>query len=63
VHAYESVARRFLSERVRGEELGLEGLVAADVTRFVQGECRDGHVRGAKILVSALRSLLRDPAV
>src|SRR5262249_55134806 len=24
VHAYESVARRFLSERVRGEELGLE---------------------------------------
>lgn len=36
----------------------LEGLVAADVTRFVQGECRDGHVRGAKIVVSALRSLL-----
>jgi integrase/recombinase XerD len=38
--------------------LDLEGLVAADVTRFVQGESRDGQVRGAKIVVSALRSLL-----
>jgi len=58
VQGYESAARRFLSNRARGGELELEELVAADITRFVQGECRDGHVRGAKILVSALRSLL-----
>ena len=35
-----------------------EGLVAADVTRFVRGECRDGRVRGARLLTSGLRSLL-----
>ncbi len=59
VRGYESVGRRFLSERAKGGELDLEGLVAADVTRFVQGEVTpDGHVRGARILVSALRSLL-----
>jgi integrase/recombinase XerD len=58
VQGYESAARRFLSKRARGGELELEGLVAAEITRFVHSECRDGHVRGAKILVSALRSLL-----
>jgi len=58
VQGYESVARRFLSERTSGGELDLEVLVAADVTRSVQGECRDGRVRGARLLTSGLRSLL-----
>lgn len=59
VNGYEYIARRFLSVRARDGELDLDGLVAADVTRFVQGEIApDGHVRSAKILVSALRSLL-----
>jgi len=39
----------------------LEVLVAADVTRSVQGECRDGRVRGARLLTSGLRSLLHYP--
>ena len=40
VQGYESVARRFLSERARGGDSDLEGLVAADVTNFVQPDCR-----------------------
>jgi len=59
MHNYETVARRFLSEWAKGGELDLEGLVAADVTRFLQREFRDGHARGAKLLVTGMRSLLR----
>jgi integrase/recombinase XerD len=48
-------ARGFLA----GLERGLAGLDAADVTGFVAAECRRRSTGSAKILVTALRSLLR----
>jgi integrase/recombinase XerD len=56
---YAAEARLFLG-RVAGEDLdGLAGLTAAEVTRFVAAECRSRSNGSAKILVTALRSLLR----
>jgi site-specific recombinase XerD len=59
IGSYDTVARRFLLERAADGELKLEDLVAADVTRFVLGECGSRQVGDAKNVVTALRSLLR----
>jgi site-specific recombinase XerD len=52
---YLAEARLFLAEA--GPDLG--GLTAAGVTRFVAEQCRRRSTGSAKILVTALRSLLR----
>lgn len=53
------VAHRFLTACSQLEKLELDRLTAADVTRFVLQESRGRCVGTAKLLVSALRSLLR----
>ena len=56
---YVAEARLFL-ERAGGLDLGgLAGLSAAGVGGFVAGQCRGRSTGSAKILVTALRSLLR----
>ena len=54
-------ARLFLSERmsVRGGRTGVQGLCAADVTRYLLCECSRLGVGSAKNRVTELRSLLR----
>lgn len=59
IAGYRSAARPFLEQRVRGDQLELGGLKAADVTGFVLRSCRGHKVGSAKYLVPALRSLLR----
>jgi site-specific recombinase XerD len=59
VAGYRSAVRPFLEQRVRGDQLEWESLVAADVTRFVLRACKRLEVGSAKCLVTALRSLLR----
>lgn len=59
IAGYQSAVRPFLEQRVRRDRLELEGLKAADVTRFVLRACRSREVGSAKYLVTALRSLLR----
>jgi integrase/recombinase XerD len=48
----------FVAGRVRGGGLDLAGLTSGDVTRFVLGACRGRAVGSAKLIVTALRSLL-----
>src|SRR5215469_9311337 len=56
---YSAEARLFL-DRVAGADLGgLAGLSAGEVSRFVSAECCGRSTGSAKILVTALRSLLR----
>lgn len=56
---YSAEARLFL-DRVAGADLGgLAGLAAGEVSRFVSAECQRRSTGSAKILVTALRSLLR----
>jgi site-specific recombinase XerD len=56
---YVAEARLFL-DRVAGADLGgLAGLAAAEVSGFVAAECRSRSTGSAKIVVTALRSLLR----
>jgi integrase/recombinase XerD len=55
VRYYLDEARGFLS----GRECGLGALSAAEVSGFVAAECRRRSTGAAKILVTALRSLLR----
>jgi integrase/recombinase XerD len=59
VAGYRSAVGPFLEQRVRGDRLELDGLKAADVTEFVLRACRSREVWSAKVLVTALRSLLR----
>lgn len=59
VERYLGPARLFLSGRERPDGLDLGGLRAGDVTAFVVGQCRGRRVGSAKVLVTALRSLLR----
>ena len=59
VRGYAGEARAFLSYLDRPEGLDLSGLTAGEVTAYVVGECRRRHVGSAKVLVTALRSLLR----
>jgi site-specific recombinase XerD len=56
---YAQTARLFLDDRLSPEGLGLDRLSAADVMAFVSRECPARSVGSAKILVTALRSLLR----
>jgi integrase/recombinase XerD len=56
---YVAEARLFVV-RVAGEDLGgLAGLTAGEVSRFVTAECCSRSTGSAKIVVTALRSLLR----
>lgn len=58
---YETMARRFLSERasLSGDALGVVGLCGDDVARFLLKECSYLAVGSAKNRVASLRSLLR----
>jgi len=56
---YERVARLFLGDHERGEELALQRLSAADVSEFLARECPKRTVSGARDLVTELRPLLR----
>jgi integrase/recombinase XerD len=56
VRGYEAEARLFLARRPVGD---LHDLTAGDVTGFVVDECGTRSTGSAKILVTALRSLLR----
>ncbi len=58
VRGYVDIIRPFLAGRVMADGSGLERLAARDVSAFVLAEC-PGRSRGsAKLLVTALRSLL-----
>ena len=59
VECYLGPARLFLAECERAGSLDLDGLTAGDVTAFVVGQCRGRRAGSAKVLVTALRSLLR----
>jgi integrase/recombinase XerD len=59
VRGHEEVARRFLSRRVTGGTLDLDGLASSDVSAFVLAEARLRSVGSMKALVGPLRSLLR----
>jgi integrase/recombinase XerD len=57
---YVDCVRPFVSSRAREDgELGLVGLTPQDVLRFVLADCRRRPRRSAKLMVTALRSLLR----
>lgn len=57
---YESLARRFLRERVAADgAVVIEDLTGADVSSFLRGECARLSVGAAKGRVADLRSLLR----
>ena len=56
---YVDFVRPFVASRVRGEVLDLAGITAADVTGFVLASCPGRAVGSAKLIVCALRSLLR----
>ncbi len=59
VRGYVGEARSFLSRLDGPEGLDLSHLTAGEVNVYVVGECRRRHVGSAKVLVTALRSLLR----
>ncbi len=59
VRGYVGEARSFLSHLDRPEGLNLSRLTAGEVRAYVVGECRRRRVGSAKVLVTALRSLLR----
>jgi integrase/recombinase XerD len=56
---YVDFVRPFVSTRVHGDVLDLGGITAADVTGFVLSSCPGRAVGSAKLIVCALRSLLR----
>ena len=56
---YVDFVRPFVSIRVHGDVLDLAGITAADVTGFVLSSCPGRAVGSAKLIVCALRSLLR----
>jgi site-specific recombinase XerD len=59
VRYYLADARRFVTAFLDAEGSWLAGLDAADVIRFVVGECGRRSIGSAKILVTVMRSLLR----
>jgi len=59
VRGYVGSARSLLSHLERPDGLDLSRLTAGEVKAYVVGECRRRHVGSAKVLVTALRSLLR----
>jgi integrase/recombinase XerD len=57
---YVDCVRSFVSSRARGDgEVDLAGLTAQDVLGFVLADCQCRQRRSAKLMVTALRSLLR----
>jgi site-specific recombinase XerD len=56
---YVDCVRPFVMTRVRGDALDLAGVAAGDVTGFVVSACPGRAVGSAKLIVCALRSLLR----
>ncbi len=59
ITGYLAVARLFLARWERPDCLDLQRLTAGQVTAFVLDECGRRNVGSAKVLVTALRSLLR----
>ena len=55
---YLDAIRPFVTSRLRGEQLDLAGLTAADVTAFVVAACPGRPQGTAKLIVTTLRSLL-----
>ncbi len=56
---YVDFVRPFVATRAHGDVLDLAGITAADVTGFVLSACPGRAVGSAKLIVCALRSLLR----
>ena len=56
---YVDCVRPFVATRTSGDALEFAGLTAADVTAFVLASCPGRAVGSAKLIVCALRSLLR----
>lgn len=56
---YVDFVRPFVANRPRGDVLDLAAITAADVTGFVLSSCPGRAVGSAKLIVCALRSLLR----
>ena len=56
---YVDFVRPFVATRARGDVLDLAGITAAEVTGFVLSACPGRAVGSAKLIVCALRSLLR----
>jgi integrase/recombinase XerD len=56
---YVDCVRPFVAGRLQGGVLDLGGVTAGDVTGFVLGVCPGRAVGSAKLIVCALRSLLR----
>jgi len=56
---YLDFVRPFVAARARGDVLDLAGITAAAVTDYVLSACRGRAVGSAKLIVCALRSLLR----
>lgn len=56
---YQSIARRFLTERFGQEGLELNRLSIADVTTYVVRQSRTSNGHGSKYAATALRSVLR----
>jgi integrase/recombinase XerD len=56
---YLHVARLFLSEREHGGDLGLDRLLASDITKFVASACTARSISSARQVVSAVRCFLR----
>ena len=56
---YVDSVRPFVAGRAHGDVLDLAGIAAADVTGFVLSACPGRAVGSAKLIVCALRSLLR----
>jgi site-specific recombinase XerD len=59
VRGYVDCVRPFVAGRLRGEVLDLAGVTAGDVSGFVLAACPGRAVGSAKLIVCALRSLLR----
>jgi integrase/recombinase XerD len=59
VRGYVDCVRPFVAGRLRGDVLDLDGLTASEVTGFVLEACPGRAVGSAKLIVCALRSLLR----
>jgi site-specific recombinase XerD len=56
---YVDFVRPFVATRLRGDVLDLVGIMAVDVTAFLMATCPGRAVGSAKLIVCALRSLLR----
>lgn len=56
---YVDCLRPFVATRLRSDALELAGITAADVTGFVLSACPGRAIGSAKLIVCALRSLLR----